>query len=77
MKEAGGTVRLFHPLGFGRLFIRDHRKLVVVDRTAAYVGGFNLADEYAGDGVTRGWADCGVEVGGSSVGALAGVFDAM
>ena len=27
-----------------------------------FIGGFNVADEYDGDGVTRGWCDVGVRI---------------
>ena len=53
LAEAGGVVKVFNPLTSRRLPIRDHRKLVVVDDEVAGVGGFNLADEYSGDGVTH------------------------
>lgn len=76
LRLAGGEVREFNPLGRMRAFVRNHCKLVVVDFATALVGGFNLAEEYAGDGVTRGWADCGLELAGVAVGPLAGAFDA-
>jgi cardiolipin synthase A/B len=76
LEDAGGRTRLFNPLGSGRFFIRDHRKLAVVDRRNAFVGGFNVADNYAGDGVAAGWADCGAEITGPAAGVLAATFDA-
>jgi cardiolipin synthase len=54
---AGGEVRFFNPLRFHRFGVRDHRKLLVCDRRTAFIGGANIADEYDGDGVTRGWLD--------------------
>jgi cardiolipin synthase len=74
---AGGEVRHFNPLALERLGIRDHRKLLVCDERVAFVGGFNIAGEYDGDGVSQGWHDLGVRVGGALVAQLAGAFDAM
>ena len=74
---AGGEVKIFNPLTLFRLAIRDHRKLLVVDDEFAALGGFNIADEYTGDGIIRGWADCGFSLTGPAVPALARVFDDM
>lgn len=54
---AGGAVNIFNPLRFHRFGVRDHRKLLVCDSTISFTGGANLADEYDGDGFTRGWFD--------------------
>ena len=59
---AGGEVRRFNPLHLWRFGVRDHRKLLVCDESVIFIGGFNLADEYDGDGVTCGWCDLGVRV---------------
>ncbi len=74
---AGGQVREFNPLKLRRLPIRDHRKLVVIDEEHAGVGGFNVAEEYAGDGVTHGWADAGLAITGPVARVLAKEFDRM
>ena len=58
----GGQVKVFNPLLLWRLGVRDHRKLLVCDGQIIFVGGFNIADEYDGDGVTRGWLDVGVRL---------------
>lgn len=75
--NAGGKVHVFNPLASRRIGIRDHRKLVVVDDRIAWVGGINLSDDYTGDGVTRGWADCGFCIEGSAAGHLSKEFDLM
>jgi len=62
LTAAGGRVRFFNPLRLWRFGVRDHRKLLVCDRQAAFIGGFNLADEYDGDGVTSGWCDLGLRI---------------
>jgi cardiolipin synthase len=50
---------------------------VVIDERLAWVGGVNVADEYTGDGVTHGWADCGFLVTGAPAGQLAREYDVM
>ena len=77
LQAAGGEVRQFNPLAFHRLGFRDHRKLVVCDDRVAFVGGFNIAPEYAGDGVTRGWCDLGLRIEGPLAMRLAATFDDM
>ena len=59
---AGADVRRFNPLHLWRFGVRDHRKLLVCDESVIFIGGFNVADEYDGDGVTCGWCDLGVRV---------------
>jgi cardiolipin synthase len=59
---AGGNVRYFNPLRLWRFGVRDHRKLLLCDDAVVFLGGFNLADEYDGDGVTRGWCDIGLRI---------------
>ena len=77
LRAAGGEVRLFNPLALDRLGLRNHRKLLVCDERIAFVGGFNIASEYDGDGVTRGWCDVGLRVGGQLPAHLAATFDQM
>ncbi len=77
LHEAGVKVAIFNPRRFLRRTLRNHRKLLACDGAHAVVGGFNIAPEYAGDGVNRGWLDCGVYVGGPIVEALEKNFDAM
>ena len=62
LRAAGGEVRWFNPISLGRFAIRDHRKLLVCDVAIGFVGGFNISSDYAGDGVTRGWRDLGLEL---------------
>ena len=59
---AGGSVHYFNPLRLWRYGVRDHRKLLLCDDTVVFLGGFNIADEYDGDGVTRGWCDIGLRI---------------
>jgi cardiolipin synthase len=74
---ASGEVRVFNPLLLNHLGIRNHRKLLVCDQRIAFIGGFNIAKEYDGDGVTSGWCDLGLRLEGSLVPQLAASFDEM
>ena len=75
--RAGGEVRRFNPIALGRLSYRDHRKVLAVDEAVAFIGGFNVAREYFGDGILEGWRDLGLEVRGPLVGELTESFDDM
>jgi cardiolipin synthase len=60
-----------------RLGFRNHRKLLVVDRQVGFVGGFNIAPQYEGDGVTRGWCDLGMKIEGELAAELEASFEVM
>ncbi len=77
LRAAGGEMQWFNRRPLLRLPVRNHQKLVVVDDAVGFVGGFNLAPEYAGDGVESGWRDLGLMLSGSLVSGLASAFDAM
>jgi cardiolipin synthase len=77
LRSAGGEVRQFNPVTLKRLIIRNHRKLLVCDERVAFVGGFNIASEYEGDGVKCGWCDVGLKIEGALVAQLAASFDEM
>jgi len=47
---------------------RNHRKMTIIDSRLAFLGGFNIADEYAGGGIRRNrFRDLGFCVSGSVV----------
>jgi cardiolipin synthase len=77
LRGAGGQFRWFNPLSLRRFNIRNHRKLLVADETRAFIGGFNVASEWLGDGLERGWRDLGLQLTGSLAVELAASFDAM
>jgi len=72
---AGGQFHWFNPMSLKRFVIRDHRKMLVCDEQIAFIGGFNIASEYEGDGVTKGWRDLGLQVTGPLARELAAAFD--
>ncbi|MCW5552633.1 MAG: phosphatidylserine/phosphatidylglycerophosphate/cardiolipin synthase family protein [Verrucomicrobiae bacterium] len=77
LRAVGGEARFFNPVSLNRMGIRNHRKLLVCDDRVAFIGGYNIASEYEGDGVTRGWRDVGLRLEGQLVAQLAASFDEM
>ncbi|MGH7437548.1 MAG: phospholipase D-like domain-containing protein, partial [Polyangiaceae bacterium] len=80
--EAGAQVREFSPISpfkspfeFGRLFFRDHRKLLVADGVTGFVGGINLGDAWMPeDGPESAWRDDGIEIRGPAAANLRVAF---
>lgn len=75
MKQAGIKVGEFFPAFLGRFQLRfnyrNHRKIVVIDGKKAFVGGFNIGDEYIGKVKKFGyWRDTHLEVTGDAVNDL-------
>jgi cardiolipin synthase len=65
LDHGGVAIKEFHPLlTLGTKFTRrTHRKFFVVDGRIAYLGGFNLADEYSKEATGEGaWRDTGVRL---------------
>jgi cardiolipin synthase len=75
LTSAGGTVAWFNPVHWRLWIFRDHRKILIVDGSRAFVGGCNIAPEYEGDGITQGWRDGGIEVNGPVVVTLIESFE--
>jgi phosphatidylserine/phosphatidylglycerophosphate/cardiolipin synthase-like enzyme len=71
LTEAGVDLRWFNPIRLRtRLqnFLRDHRKLLLVDGASAFVGGVGLTDEFAMPGPPgQPWRDLVVEIKGPVV----------
>ncbi|HNX17177.1 MAG TPA: cardiolipin synthase [Methanoregula sp.] len=70
--DAGGKKAVFFP-GFLRFINirfnnRNHRKIVVIDGKTAFCGGFNVGDEYVGEGVKKlgFWRDTHVKIDGDA-----------
>lgn len=79
LRDAGVQVRLFHPWWHSPLHAwrRDHRKIIVVDRAIAFVGGMNIGEEYGASSTTPGpgpFRDTFARVTGAVTTELAAVF---
>ena len=77
LRRVGGEMHWFNRLSLDRFNIRNHRKLLVCDDSMAFVGGFNIASQWLGDGVTLGWRDLGLQLAGALATELARSFDEM
>jgi cardiolipin synthase len=77
LRSAGAECRWFNPLSLRGFGFRDHRKLLVCDEVIAFVGGFNVADEYHGDGVEAGWCDHGMAITNELVTGFVQAFENM
>lgn len=53
-----------------RLNYRNHRKIVVIDGEIGYTGGFNIGDDYLGQGKLGYWRDTHLRLKGEAVYAL-------
>ncbi|WP_372421592.1 phospholipase D-like domain-containing protein [Salinarimonas chemoclinalis] len=77
LMEAGVAVRVYGPLRLSRpdWFVRDHRKLLVVDGETGFVSGLCVSDHWTGrDGIAP-WRDTGVALAGpAAVAALQVAF---
>ncbi len=77
-RAAGGTVRWFRPIAKGVYFFRNHRKLMLIDDSVAYLGGMNIADEYyLGAKGELPWRDNMLEIAGTSAAWLRRSFQRM
>jgi cardiolipin synthase len=78
MARQGIEAHLFHPL-FKHLWyqpFRDHRKLLIVDRSIGFTGGMNIGVEYGSPSAPGGpWRDSHVRVIGPAAWAMAIVFN--
>jgi cardiolipin synthase A/B len=79
LHQAGGKTAFFMPmfnLPFrGRANLRNHRKMVIVDRKAAIVGGMNLAHQYMGPRRTEDrWHDISMCITGPAAGQAFEIF---
>ncbi|NLY76630.1 MAG: cardiolipin synthase [Tissierellia bacterium] len=71
-KRAGGKVAVFFPPFLSyfsfRINYRNHRKICIIDGEEAYIGGFNIGDEYLGLSKKFGfWRDTHIRIRGSAV----------
>lgn len=78
MKDAGCNVRRFRPLritNIGRMNLRTHRKLAIIDGRIGYVGGHGIAEQWTGEGQDKDhWRDTAIRAEGPLATTLQGVF---
>ena len=78
LKEAGVKFAIFFPGIIDKvnthMNYRNHRKIVVIDKRIAYVGGFNVGDEYISKGPMGYWRDTHLRIEGPAVNGLAWRF---
>jgi cardiolipin synthase len=78
LRQAGAEVAEFLPMRsviLQPVNLRNHRKIVVVDGTTSFTGGFNVGDEYKGQMVGLGaWRDVHLRIQGPAAGELQRVF---
>ena len=75
--KAGGEFAWFNPVSLQRWSYRDHRKMLICDQATAFIGGFNIAEAYNGDGISKGWRDLGLQIHGAPVAHLTASFEAF
>ena len=69
--EIGVFLPPFVPFLSLRINYRNHRKICIVDGKEAYIGGFNVGDEYIGLSKKFGyWRDTHLKITGSSISSL-------
>ncbi|SBW08857.1 Cardiolipin synthase [uncultured delta proteobacterium] len=78
MREGGVHAFAFLPVAFPMFRganYRNHRKIIVVDGEAAFMGGMNIGDEYVDVSPKfTSWRDTHMEFGGQGVDVLRGIF---
>jgi cardiolipin synthase len=77
--KAGAQVARFSPLRsliVQPINLRNHRKIIVVDGTVAFTGGFNIGDEYKGGNMpgVGAWRDVHLRIEGPAAEELQRVF---
>jgi len=78
LRASNGRVRWFRQLKYGLFMFRNHRKLLLIDNRTAYLGGFNIADEYyRGAAGELPWRDNALEISGDEVLQLRRSFTRM
>jgi cardiolipin synthase len=81
LREAGGEVRAANPPGMSSFFgwfSRDHRKLIAVDHSQAFISGLCIGDAWIGNPKKKipPWRDTGAEICGPAVADVEAAFAA-
>ena len=77
MTDAGIKVAFFSRKWRSSYLIRNHQKLLIVDRETVLVGGFNLSESYFDGCSVDGWTDLGLVVRGPAASAMFDWFERL
>jgi len=69
LTDAGGKIGEFFPSVY-RVNYRNHRKIAVIDGVTGFIGGFNIGDDYVGEGPLGYWRDTTLQISGPAAWAL-------
>lgn len=72
MRKSGVEIIEYHPFvpwrRYWNISLRDHRKILVIDGSTAFIGGINIGKEYAGEKYEGGrWRDTHIMIKGPAV----------
>ncbi len=75
LTEAGGEISFFYPpfipIVNVRINYRNHRKICIIDGKEAYLGGFNVGNEYLGISKKFGyWRDTHIKIKGAAISSI-------
>jgi cardiolipin synthase len=78
MRQAGVNARMYHPIrlwSLHKIARRTHRKILVVDGTVSFTGGFCIADSWLGDARNpKEWREMSVRVTGPVSAQMQAIF---
>jgi cardiolipin synthase len=79
MRHSGVKLKTSHPFDFSAplgYFYRNHKKLMIIDGREAFIGGFNIANEYHGSlkKALNTWRDTGIHLQGPIAFTLLDMF---
>lgn len=77
MTNAGIRLAFFSRKWRSSYLIRNHQKLLIVDREAVLVGGFNLSESYFDGRSIDGWTDLGLVLRGPAAAAMFDWFERL
>lgn len=69
--DAGGRLHYFSSRWRLSYLIRNHQKILIVDGQHAWIGGYNITDQYFGRRGNQSWEDLGLVISGASVALIA------
>lgn len=77
LRAAGVTVAYFSRRWRSSYLIRNHQKMLVIDRETLFFGGFNLAKCYFDGDRAEGWTDLGLILSGPAADAMNDWFERL